>query len=97
MKIEEMGEFIVAYREKKGSASATDLVETVKGVRGKADELEQAIASGGKPEQKKALVDLLVWTIGGLGVIGADEVWDALEARVQENATRTLSSEAAKS
>jgi hypothetical protein len=98
MKLAPLAEQILEYRKAKGLASETDLGETVKGVLGKANELLAAAQSGDKQAQKKALVDLAVWTIGGFGVSGtADGAWDAIEARVAENATRTFSSEAAKS
>lgn len=99
MKLKQVGEAIVKYRQEKGLESATDLGETVKGLRRQADALEAAIASGQKPDQRKALIDALVWGIGGCEVAGVEEAWDGVEARVAENARadRVFSSVAAKS
>jgi len=78
---------IVANREARGWASATDLDRTTMGLAEEVGEFEHARRKLDIPEQVDALVDIMVYCLGGLEILGQDAYVELIKV-IERNKTR---------
>ena len=78
---------VIEERKHRGWASAHDLLRTAAGILEEGGEFARARRRGTEDEQADALIDLMVYCLGGLRILGRDpevellKVLDANEAR----------------
>ena len=72
MSLYELQEEIIANRRHRGWESADDLSKTTLGLVEEVGEFEKARREGDVEEQADALVDVIVFALGGLDILGKD-------------------------
>lgn len=85
MKVEEVMKKIEEYQEAKDCVTPPRKV--VSGLHRKATELADAIANGAGDEViERKMLDAIIYSLGGLQYQNAKNVWDRLEALVEDAA-----------
>jgi len=85
--LNKLQEMIIAQRKAKGFPSATDLDKTSLGLLEEAGEFEKARRQGDHWKMVNALVDIMIFCLGGLAILDIDPEIQLVKI-VEENAKR---------
>lgn len=88
--IAELQEMIIAERVRQKWRSATDIERTVSGLAEELGEFSRAVRHSDRDGMVDGLLDLAVFCLGGLKILGIDNAHEELERVVEANAKRPL-------